>query len=371
MNNVYRVIWNKSTQTLQAVCEFAKAQGKSSAKMVGSNNLPKSATKAFALTALAAGMMLSSSAWAQVLENKATDNQSLAISKDTNSGMKASVEGSGGIAIGDNALAKAQQGNNNGKPAQNVAIGVNSETVYGGVAIGYKASTFAKPNNSPGQDFSHGEPDDHGQSVAIGYEATASGDQSVALGAQARAEGHSSIAIGGDDLDKAASRTKPSDIKENITKEEAESYNDTDIAKKYKELTGDILVHFENNKNTVTEGKPKRYATTTAGKAAVAIGVQSQAGDLATAFGTRTKASGDTSVALGVGASATADGSFAAAAGAQSTGKSSIALGVAAKANQEGAVAVGKNAKAEHANSVALGSNSVTAVATPPDTRDG
>ncbi|MDI4508312.1 ESPR domain-containing protein [Moraxella lacunata] len=133
MNNVYRVIWNKSTQTLQAVCEFAKAQGKSSAKMVGSNNLPKSATKAFALTALAAGMMLSSSAWAQTLENKATDNQSLAISKDTNSDMKASVKGSGGIAIGDNALAQAQQDSNSvGKPAQNVAIGVNSETVYGG-----------------------------------------------------------------------------------------------------------------------------------------------------------------------------------------------------------------------------------------------
>lgn len=136
MNNVYRVIWNKSTQTLQAVCEFAKAQGKSSAKMVGSNNLPKSATKAFALTALAVGMMLSSSAWAQTLENKTAGNRSLAIggANGTSAKVGQKVEnGDDGIAIGDNALAAVKHDSKNGsKPAQNVAIGVNSETVYGG-----------------------------------------------------------------------------------------------------------------------------------------------------------------------------------------------------------------------------------------------
>ncbi|WP_082791830.1 ESPR domain-containing protein, partial [Moraxella lacunata] len=44
MNNIYRVIWNKSTQTFQAVCEFAKSQGKSSAGTVGSSSLPKFTT---------------------------------------------------------------------------------------------------------------------------------------------------------------------------------------------------------------------------------------------------------------------------------------------------------------------------------------
>ena len=223
----------------------------------------------------------------------------------------------------------------------------------GGVAIGYKASTFKTPKNSPGSTFSHGDSGDHAQSVAIGYEATASGDQSVALGAQARAEGNSSIAIGGDDLDRVASNSPPEWNKTGNN----DTSNNTDVAMKYKEITKDYLVDFGN--------KEKRYTATKAGKAAVAIGVQSQAGDLATAFGTRTIASGTTSVALGVGASATADGSFAAAAGAQSTGESSIALGVAAKASIKEAVAVGKGAKAEHENSVALGSNSVTAEATP------
>ncbi|MDI4508311.1 YadA-like family protein [Moraxella lacunata] len=235
------------------------------------------------------------------------------------------------------------------------------------MAIGYKASTFKTPKNSPSTNFEHGDPGDHAQSVAIGYEATASGDQSVALGAQARAEGNSSIAIGGDDLDKVASKSPP----EWNTTGNNDTSNNTDVAMKYKEITKDYLVDFGN--------KEKRYTATKAGKAAVAIGVQSQAGDLATAFGTRTIASGTTSVALGVGASATEEGSFAAAAGAKSEGKSSIAIGTASKATKEGAVAVGKDAQstdessiaigtaanAMHSNSVALGSGSETAPATP------
>ncbi|OPH39248.1 ESPR domain-containing protein [Moraxella equi] len=49
MNNIYRVIWNKSTQTFQAACEFVKSQGKSSTGTVGSSEVPKLAGKIFLL----------------------------------------------------------------------------------------------------------------------------------------------------------------------------------------------------------------------------------------------------------------------------------------------------------------------------------
>lgn len=353
MNNIYRVIWNKSTQTFQAVCEFAKSQGKSSAGTVGSSSLPKFTTKVFTLTALTVGMMLSSSVWAQgEFGGVANEANSLAVGTGAKVG-EVSGNGLQGVAIGNNAWAASEADNRNKNTAQNVAVGVNSEAVYGGVAIGYEASTFTNPGKSTwvGSDqvFSHGTAGNNQQSVAIGYQTIASGDQATALGAQARAEGNSSIAIGGDDLDKVASLNPP---KYNVTGNTG-ALNNTFAAKKYKEITNDFLVHFD--------GSQARYVPTKAGEAAVAVGVQSRAeGALPTAFGTRTEASGTTSVALGVGSTATNEGSFAAAAGAKSTGKSSIAIGTAAQATNSAAIAVGDKASATTKDSIAIGANAVS-----------
>ena len=130
------------------------------------------------------------------------------------------------------------------------------------------------------------------QSIAFGFDAQATGDQSVALGANTRSTGDSSVAIGGDDLDSVASTTQ------RVTSPSADNdaYNDTALAKKYRELTGQNLVDF-------TPGN--RYIGTSTGQAGVAVGVSAKAADLATAVGTKSHATGDYSAALGVGANAT------------------------------------------------------------------
>ena len=130
------------------------------------------------------------------------------------------------------------------------------------------------------------------QSIAFGFDAQATGDQSVALGANTRSTGDSSVAIGGDDLDSVASTVY------RVTSPAADNdaYNDTALAKKYRELTGQNLVNFTPN---------NRYIGTSTGQAGVAVGVSAKAADLATAVGTKSHATGDYSAAFGVGANAT------------------------------------------------------------------
>ncbi|MEG9533733.1 ESPR-type extended signal peptide-containing protein, partial [Mannheimia indoligenes] len=347
MNKIFKIVFNKETGVFTAVAEFAKAQGKSSSCTVGSKS-SRFVAQTFTLTALAAGMMLSSSVWAYSSMNGrvlAGDNDKTLAMMDN-----AVVQASEGIAIGNSATSYS---NASGQSAQNVAIGHEAKAITGGVAIGYQANTL----NSSQQKGTNQ------QSVAIGYQTVASGDQSTALGAQSKAAGNSSVAIGGDDLDKVASSRPPAWDDQTLSAEDAKGLNNTVAAKKYEQLTGDILVHFENslvrgNQVTKTAGMPNRYTGTEAGEGSVAVGVQSQAkGSLATAFGTRTSASGTASVALGVGALATNDGSFAGAAGAQSTGISSIALGTGSKAQGNQSLAMGDSAQATADNAYAIGTD--------------
>ncbi|MEG9546427.1 ESPR-type extended signal peptide-containing protein, partial [Mannheimia sp. HC-2023] len=345
MNKIFKIVFNKETGVFTAVAEFAKAQGKSSSCTVGSKS-SRFVAQTFTLTALAAGMMLSSSVWAySSLNGRVTGgdaDKTLAMMDN------AVVQASEGIAIGNSATSYS---NATGQSAQNVAIGHEAKAITGAVAIGYQANTL----NSSQQKGTNQ------QSVAIGYQTVASGDQSTALGAQSKAAGNSSVAIGGDDLDKVASSRPPAWDDQTFSAEEAKGLNNTAAAKKYEQLTGDILVHFENslvrgNQVTRTPGMPNRYTGTEAGEGSVAVGVQSQAkGALATAFGTRTSASGTASVALGVGALATNDGSFAGAAGAQSTGISSIALGTGSKAQGNQSLAMGDSAQATTDSAYAIG----------------
>lgn len=217
MNHIFKVVFNPSLGIFVAVPEFAKSRRKSSAATVGSAKSLTFSNKIFSLTALAAGIMLSSSAWAEsTLEGTAGNNQ---------------------------------------------------------------------------------------QSVAIGYQTTASGDQATALAAL--------------------------------------------------HFILESAVHFENsrvgtNQATNTVGAPNRYTPTIAEEAAVE-------GALSTVFGTRATASGIASVALGAETSATNEGSFAAAAGAKSTGVSSVAIGTAAKASENQAIAIGSNATATGLQSIAIG----------------
>lgn len=257
MNNIYKVIYCKATQTFVAVSELAKGQGKSS---VRSQRRAGSAfngrLKLLSLSVLI-GLGLSSQAMADCTNTTA---------------------------------ARVICGN-----------GATTATGNGAVAVGGGATAGSTGTN---------------QSVALGQLASATGDQATAVGANANASGNSSIAIGGDDLDRVASTSVPL-WNASVTEAEAIALNDTAAAQKYYELTGDWLVHYENNafSTTANSNNPDRYQTTTAGAGAVAVGVSSTAADLATAFGTRATAEGIASVALGVGSHATMDNAVALGAG--------------------------------------------------------
>ena len=214
---------------------------------------------------------------------------SIAIGTDTKAtadaaiaaGWNANADGANSIALGYGASTETNSAtyyriqNVPDKTMNNIAIGKQARS--GGLqTIAFGAESVASKS----------------QSIAFGFDAQATGDQSVALGANTRSVGDSSIAIGGDDLDSVASTvyrmTSPS--------ADNDAYNDTALAKKYRELTGQNLVDFTPN---------NRYIGTSTGQAGVAVGVSAKAADLATALGTKSHATGDYSAALGVGANAT------------------------------------------------------------------
>ncbi|MDY0273437.1 MAG: hypothetical protein RBR37_13195, partial [Advenella sp.] len=206
----------------------------------------------------------------------------------------------------------------------------------------------------------------YNESIAIGKSATADGDQAIAIGGQAHAKGNASIAMGADDLDRVASTDAPAWDAEG----DNQKYNDTDVAKAYYTLTGDHLVNFESNENGLP-GVGKRYAATSAGEAALALGAQSTAGDLATALGTVSTATGLASVALGVHSMATGEGALAIGSVATATGQGATAIGINSVADAQDSVAIGSSSSKGNAArvgsgaraGVALGSNANVTVA--------
>ncbi|WP_231868015.1 MULTISPECIES: YadA-like family protein [Eikenella] len=206
-----------------------------------------------------------------------------------------------------------------------IAIGVDTKsTGLRTVAIGWAAEATGN------EDVAYGvrAKASGGQAVALGPSTQAIGAQSTAIGNNSISRGDSSVAIGGDDLNA-------------VSKDAGGNFNQSDVAKKYKALTGDELVQ-----NTAAP-----FIPTESGTAAVAVGVQAKAsGSLSTAFGTRSAASGVASLALGVGSNASKENAVALGAGSTT----------AAAATSEKMATVGSITYGSAANPFA-GSGSVTA----------
>ncbi|WP_081259004.1 YadA-like family protein [Eikenella corrodens] len=300
MNKVYRTVWNEHTNTWVAVQETAKVHGKSGrssmvAAVVDGISLNK---KVLAISASVAAAFMSQTAMADPARIQNGSAQStIAISpSDSTAGSgsaKATAEGS--IAAGRDAKA---DGKNSISLGSEASTETNSATYYriknvpdkteNNIAIGTKARSGGLQTIAFGAESVASK----SQSIAFGFDAQATGDQSVALGANTRSMGDSSVAIGGDDLDSVASTV----YRATSASADNDAYNDTPLAQKYRELTGQNLVNF-------TPGN--RYIGTSTGQAGVAVGVSAKAADLATAIGTKSHATGDYSVAFGVGANAT------------------------------------------------------------------
>ena len=67
MNKIYRVVWNETTQTWNAVAEFAKAHGKTASSGIG--GIVASVGVRFAFTAIMSGLLLASGQAVATVEN--------------------------------------------------------------------------------------------------------------------------------------------------------------------------------------------------------------------------------------------------------------------------------------------------------------
>ena len=308
MNKVFKIIWNKTTQSFVVTSELAKGAVKASSnseQRVTSETRLSSLFKlsAFALS-LSAVMM---PAQAKVIvgdgSNAPTNVHPFSIAVG-NSATSASGGSTTAIGYGVNGrydnsvLIGDGTGNYGGTTgSRNILIGQNAQVgdstsvvrVNQSIAIGAgiradKAATFG------------------GNSITEG--AWARGDQSIAIGGNVISYGNASVAIGGDDTDKAAA-TQTTYINTN-----GQDKTGT-VQQAFKDLTGGDL-------------QTPRWMNTIAGEAAVSLGTKTRSGDLSLALGSLAAAQKTNAVAVGTGANATFANSVAIG-GGSATDKAGVA----------------------------------------------
>lgn len=308
MNKVFKIIWNKTTQSFVVTSELAKGAVKASSnseQRVTSETRLSSLFKlsAFALSLSAVMMPAQANVIVGDGSNAPTNVHPFSIAVG-NSATSASGGSTTAIGYGVNGrydnsvLIGDGTGNYGGTTgSRNILIGQNAQVgdstsvvrVNQSIAIGAgiradKAATFG------------------GNSITEG--AWARGDQSIAIGGNVISYGNASVAIGGDDTDKAAA-TQTTYINTN-----GQDKTGT-VQQAFKDLTGGDL-------------QTPRWMNTIAGEAAVSLGTKTKSGDLSLALGSLAAAEKTNAVAVGTGANATFANSVAIG-GGSATDKAGVA----------------------------------------------
>lgn len=306
MNKVFKIIWNKTTQSFVVTSELAKGAVKASSnseQRVTSETRLSSLFKlsAFALSLSAVMMPAQANVIVGDGSNAPTNVHPFSIAVG-NSATSASGGSTTAIGYGVNGrydnsvLIGDGTGNYGGTTgSRNILIGQNAQ-------VG-DSTSVVRVNQSVaiGAGIRADKAGIYGGSITEG--AWARGDQSIAIGGNVIAYGNSSVAIGGDDTNgAAAANTKYTNAKNQEVTGRVDSA--------FKSLTGGEL------------NQPSMYQNTKAGEIGVAIGSKSVAGDLSVALGTVAHADNTNSVALGTGANA----SFA----------NSVAIGGGSKTDKAG-----------------------------------
>lgn len=307
MNKVFKIIWNKTTQSFVVTSELAKGAVKASSnseQRVTSETRLSSLFKlsAFALS-LSAVMM---PAQAQVIvgdgSNAPTNVHPFSIAVG-NSATSASGGSTTAIGYGVNGrydnsvLIGDGTGNYGGTTgSRNILIGQNAQ-------VG-DSTSVVRVNQSIaiGAGIRADKAEIYGGSITEG--AWARGDQSIAIGGNVVSYGNASVAIGGDDTDKAAA-TQTTYINTN-----GQDKTGT-VQQAFKDLTGGDL-------------QSPRWMNTIAGEAAVSLGTKTKSGDLSLALGSLAAAQKTNAVAVGTGANATFANSVAIG-GGSATDKAGVA----------------------------------------------
>ena len=292
MNKVFKVIWNHATQTWTAVSELGHAKGKTKSKKIVKLTALAGAVISVAGTAQA-GMDLASSS-ITIKSDKPTTNELTTGKNNINIGTGANTfRKDSPTVVSHDAIAIGSDATGTGDKAIAIGKGANA-TKENGIAIGFDAT-----NQSI-------------DSIAIGREATSSKDMDVAIGKQAKATGGESLAFG--------SQSKAS------------------------------------GQATVAVGKESNAS----GSSAVAAGYQSAAaGNNAVAVGKNTTAGAENAIAVGLRATATGTRAIATGAGSSATGAQSLAAGFMANAIANNTIAQGNTATAHKESDIAIGTSSV------------
>ncbi|WP_290957354.1 YadA-like family protein [Haemophilus sp. HMSC068C11] len=308
MNKVFKIIWNKTTQSFVVTSELAKGAVKASSnseQRVTSETRLSSLFKlsAFALSLSAVMMPAQANVIVGDGSNAPTNVHPFSIAVG-NSATSASGGSTTAIGYGvngryDNSVLIGDGTGNYGGTAgsRNILIGQNAQVgdstsvvrVNQSIAIGAgiradKAATFG------------------GNSITEG--AWARGDQSIAIGGNVISYGNASVAIGGDDTDSAAA-TQTTYINTN-----GQDKTGT-VQQAFRDLTGGEL-------------QSPRWMNTIAGEAAVSLGTKTKSGDLSLALGSLAAAQKTNAVAVGTGANATFANSVAIG-GGSATDKAGVA----------------------------------------------
>ena len=409
MNKIYRVVWNETTQTWNAVAEFAKAHGKTASSGIG--GIVASVGVRFAFTAIMSGLLLASG---QVMA-AANNGKTLANSK----AVTAAAEGtdyntcyfdttSYNVVCGDDTTTALdfipQDGGQPPKQGKSVSIGQGTQTQgESNVAIG--------PNSATAETGS----------IAIGSSANAAKNQTIAIGQGAATKGQADIAIGkGAGPGSSSANGRNIAIGENALQSSTNSDNviaigtnagsgsdstqsiyigngangmetkNVAIGNLAKTKSGSVGIGDSSNAQgrssvaigtsaTVTEaagnGISIGFNSNTSGMSAVAIGGASTVGKGANASGAASLAIMGTAIATGqraiaVGESALGSGSYGIAIGgkANALGASSIAIGGSQAADKgptatgNFSTAIGYGAKAGNSDAVAIGSTANAAL---------
>ena len=343
MNNIFKVIWNHSTQTWTAVGELASAKGKSkSIKLaVISTALFGSATGVQAATTTAADKLIAMSVelpagattTPQTLEAKATGKDSIAIGVKAEAGANSSIERT--IALGY----EAQAGTND-----SVAIGSGAQVVKAtpstgntrnarGIAIGSQARIEPKLD---GFTVSNGNDD----AIAIGTRAIATSGRSIVMGLDASSmRNHNAATYQSGEYTIAIGNNASADWKQSIAiGNYARTFHVDGIA------IG----------NHVT-------AAGWDGRGAVAIGTQTNAMSFnSIAVGQMTNAKGEGSVAIGREANSHGTNSVSLGISSYTPGNNAIAIGGYAFSGQDRTqrtIAIGDNAHSVWDDNLSLGHN--------------
>ena len=345
MNNIFKVIWNHSTQTWTAVGELASAKGKSksiklaaiSTALLGSVSgvqaATATATAADKLIAMSVELPAGETTTPQTLEAKATGKNSIAIGVKAEAGANANIERT--IALGYEAQADTNDSVAIGSGAQVVKADPKTGNTRNarGIAIGSQARIEPKLD---GTTYSNGNDD----AIAIGTRAIATAGRSIVIGLDASSmRNHNAVTHQSGEYTIAIGNNASSDWRRSIAiGNYAKTFHEDGIA------IG----------NHVT-------AAGWENRGAVAIGTQTNAMSFnSIAVGQMTNAKGEGSVAIGREANSHGTNSVSLGISSYTPGNNAIAIGGYAFSGQDRTqrtIAIGDNAHSVWDDNLSLGHN--------------